>query len=137
MNQLVEKFGDKLAVLSFPTNQFGHQENTANNEILNSLCYVRPGNGYKPLMDMFSKIEVNGKNEDPLFTFLKSTLPTPSDNAVSLMDDPKFIIWSPVTRADISWNFEKFLIDPNGVPVKRFSKCYETINVSKDISSLL
>ena len=38
---------------------------------------------------------------------------------MALMTDPKFIIWSPVTRADIAWNFEKFLINKDGIPIKR------------------
>uniref|UniRef100_A0A286Y1Q0 Ubiquitin carboxyl-terminal hydrolase n=1 Tax=Cavia porcellus TaxID=10141 RepID=A0A286Y1Q0_CAVPO len=36
------------------------------------------------------------------------------------MTDPKFIIWSPVCRNDVSWNFEKFLVGPDGVPVRRY-----------------
>jgi len=82
MNKLCEKFQDKLAVLAFPSNQFGHQENNSNEELLNILQFVRPGNNFQPLMDIFQKIEVNGKNEDPLFTFLKKTLPAPHDNQV-------------------------------------------------------
>jgi glutathione peroxidase-family protein len=36
-----------------------------------------------------------------------------------LMDDPKFIMWKPVKRSDIAWNFEKFLITPSGNPFQR------------------
>jgi glutathione peroxidase len=51
---------------------------------------------------MFEKIEVNGKNAHPIFDYLKSELkgfPTSS----------------------VKWNFTKFVIDKNGVPVKRFA----------------
>ena len=44
-------------------------------------------------------------------------MPYPKDDTESLIGDPKFIIWKPVKRSDISWNFEKFLIDQNGKPI--------------------
>jgi len=137
MNQLIEKFGDKLAVLAFPCNQFGHQENNTEGELLNVLKYVRPGNSYEPKMDLFQKVQVNGENSHALFQYLRSSLPIPSDDSVSLMGDPKFIIWKPVTRTDIAWNFEKFLIGKDGKPFKRYSKAYETINLASDIEELL
>jgi len=137
MNKLCEKFQDKLAVLAFPSNQFGHQENNSNEELLNILQFVRPGNNFQPLMDIFQKIEVNGKNEDPLYTFLKKTLPAPHDNQEHLIDNPSSIIWKPVKRSDISWNFEKFLVGTDGLPVKRYSKSFLTENIEDDIRKLL
>ena len=41
---------------------------------MNGVEHVRPGGGFKPSFTMFSKLEVNGKNEHPLFTFLKVKL---------------------------------------------------------------
>jgi len=137
MNNLCEKFQDKLAVLAFPSNQFGHQENNSNDELLDILHHIRPGNNFQPLMDIFQKINVNGRNEDPLFTFLKKTLPTPHDNQDHLMDNPSSIIWRPVKRSDISWNFEKFLVGPDGLPVKRYSKSFLTADIEEDIEELL
>lgn len=52
------------------------------------------------------------------------------------MADPKFIIWQPVKRSDISWNFEKFLVDKSGQAFKRYSKDFETINIEGDIKAL-
>merc|ERR1712026_118235 len=69
MNELCEKFSDKLAVLAFPTNQFGHQENAQGQEILNALKHVRPGNGFEFKGEMFDKVEANGENEHPMFKF--------------------------------------------------------------------
>ncbi|XP_010292348.1 PREDICTED: glutathione peroxidase 1, partial [Phaethon lepturus] len=112
-------------------------ENATNEEILLSLEHVRPGNGYKPNFIMFEKCEVNGKNAHPLFTFLKEALPFPHDDPSSLMTNPQYIIWSPVCRNDISWNFEKFLIGPDGVPFKRYSRHFETIKIQDDIELLL
>lgn len=138
MNMLRSRFGHQnLAILGFPCNQFGHQENSNEAEILNLLKYVRPGDGFEPEIELFSKVEVNGANTHPLFQFLKENLPLPSDDHVSLMGDPKLIIWSPVARYDISWNFEKFLITPDGMPFKRYSRKYETISLENDIKFLL
>jgi len=137
MNQLCQKFPDKLAVLAFPSNQFGHQENNNNDELLDILRHIRPGNGFQPLMDIFQKIQVNGRNEDPLFTFLKKSLPAPHDNPEPLVDNPSSILWRPVKRSDISWNFEKFLVGPDGLPVKRYSKSFLTASIEEDIRELL
>jgi glutathione peroxidase len=137
MNELLEKYPDNLVILAFPSNQFGHQENSSGVEILNALQYVRPGNGYVPKAIMFDKVEVNGENEHPLFTFLKKEMPTPSDDKEALMGDPKFIIWKPVKRSDISWNFEKFLISASGEPVKRYSRHFLTANIADDIKGLV
>ena len=137
MNQLMEQFGDRLHILAFPCNQFGHQENTTNDEILTSLKHVRPGNNYTPKFDMFKKVDVNGETAHPVFQYLREKLPAPSDDSVSLMSNPKFLIWSPICRNDVSWNFEKFLIGPDGEPFKRYSRHYETINIAEDIKKLM
>jgi len=137
MNQLQETFGDRLQILAFPCNQFGHQENGTNDEILTNLKHVRPGNGYVPKFPVLGKVEVNGANAHPLFEFLRTSLPVPSDESTMLMGDPKFIIWSPVCRNDISWNFEKFLVDKDGVPFKRYSRHFLTTDIKKDIENLL
>ena len=138
MNELTEKYGSKgLSVVGFPCNQFGHQENCSEKEILNTLKYVRPGNGFEPNFDLMSKVEVNGANAHPLFKYLKEKLPFPCDDHVSLMGNNNFIIWNPVERSDIAWNFEKFLIGPDGLPVKRYSKKYQLKDLAADIEEQL
>ncbi|KAI5946301.1 Glutathione peroxidase 2 [Manis javanica] len=47
----------RLLVLGFPCNQFGHQENCQNEEILNSLKHVRPGGGFQPTFTLVQKCE--------------------------------------------------------------------------------
>lgn len=113
------------------------QENCQNEEILNSLKYVRPGGGYQPTFSLTQKCDVNGQNEHPVFAYLKDKLPYPYDDPFSLMTDPKLIIWSPVRRSDVSWNFEKFLIGPEGEPFRRYSRTFQTINIEPDIKRLL
>ncbi|CAH1791113.1 unnamed protein product [Owenia fusiformis] len=137
MNELNFKFGKDLIILAFPCNQFGQQENANGLEILNTLTHVRPGNGFEPNFPIFDKIDVNGKNAHPIFKFLKQCLPFPSDDPISFVNDSKKITWDPVTRSDVAWNFEKFLIRPDGQPYKRYSKNTQTINITNDIKSLL
>ncbi|XP_072437984.1 glutathione peroxidase 1-like isoform X2 [Chiloscyllium punctatum] len=138
MNELQSRYGNQgFVILGFPCNQFGYQENIYNEEILNSLKYVRPGNGFEPNFYLSKKIEVNGEEENPVFTFLKKKLPEAYDDPDILMRDPKFIDWKPVRRSDIGWNFEKFLIGPNGEPYRRYSKNFLTIEIEDDIKFLL
>lgn len=116
---------------------FIQQENCKNDEILRSLKYIRPGNGFEPNFHLLEKVDVNGKDAHPLFVYLKDKLPFPSDDSMALMSDPKFIMWSPVCRNDISWNFEKFLVGPDGEPYKRYSRKFLTSDIGVDIKELL
>ncbi|KAG9481101.1 hypothetical protein GDO78_010381 [Eleutherodactylus coqui] len=137
LNELQSKYPRRLVVLGFPCNQFGYQENCKNEEILNSLKHVRPGNGFEPGFTLFQKCEVNGKGTHSVFAYLKDKLPSPDDEPAGLISDPRYIVWSPVHRSDLSWNFEKFLIGPEGEPFKRYSKSFPTINIEPDIQRLL
>ena len=60
---------------------------------------------------------IHNQSPPPARQFLKTALPLPEDDQLSLMFDPKGIIWSPVRRSDVAWNFEKFLVDASGKPV--------------------
>uniref|UniRef100_A0A8C5ESP5 Glutathione peroxidase n=2 Tax=Gouania willdenowi TaxID=441366 RepID=A0A8C5ESP5_GOUWI len=138
MNELHDRYASKgLVILGVPCNQFGHQENCKNEEILFSLKYIRPGNGFEPKFQILEKMDVNGKDAHPLFVYLKEKLFVPSDEPTTLMTDPKFIIWSPVCRNDVAWNFEKFLIGSDGVPFKRYSRKFLTSDIDGDIKKLL
>uniref|UniRef100_A0AAQ5ZH38 Glutathione peroxidase n=1 Tax=Amphiprion ocellaris TaxID=80972 RepID=A0AAQ5ZH38_AMPOC len=115
LNALMEMYGDlNFTVLGFSCNQFGLQSPEVNHETLNILKYVRPGGGFVPKFPVFGKVEVNGLNEDPLFTYLKETLPFVNP----VIGDMKKLFWSPIKVNDIRWNFEKFLITADGMPLK-------------------
>lgn len=111
---LNEKYKDRgFVILGFPCNQFGKQEPGTEKEIAEG-CLVNYGVSFQ----MFSKIEVNGTNAYPLYKYLKDSI---------------FVI----TGKKIKWNFTKFLIDSNGVPVKRFSPATVPEKLVKDIEKLL
>lgn len=93
-----EKYSDKgLAVLGFPSNDFGAQEPGTNEEIAQ---FCQENYGVK--FDMFSKIAVKGEEQDPLYKHLTSEETNPGK------------------AGPISWNFEKFLIGRDGKVVERF-----------------
>ncbi|MEO8043064.1 MAG: glutathione peroxidase [Acidobacteriota bacterium] len=94
-----EKYKDQgFYVLGFPANNFGGQEPGTEKEI-KEFCESK----YKVTFPMFAKISVKGADQDPLYAYLtgKET-------------NPEF-------AGDITWNFNKFLIDRKGKIVARFS----------------
>ena len=79
MNSLVDKFGDKIAVLGVPSNQFGHQTNEGDEEFLMTLKHVRPGNGFEFKGQLTACTAVNGAKQQPLFKWMKESQPIPYD----------------------------------------------------------
>ncbi|MGL4465096.1 MAG: glutathione peroxidase [Planctomycetia bacterium] len=95
---LHDKFSDKgLAVLGFPSNDFGSQEPGSDSEI-QQFCTAN----YGVKFDMFSKVAVKGSGAAPLYDYLTAQ-----------KIDGK--------TGPISWNFEKFLIGRDGKVVARFA----------------
>lgn len=92
--------GKGFEILAFPCNQFGEQEPGTNEEIKN-FCSSK----FDVTFRLFDKIDVNGKNKSPLYAVL-------TDNEVT-------------GKADIKWNFEKFLIDKDGDIIARFPSSVE------------
>ncbi|GFS62416.1 glutathione peroxidase 6 [Trichonephila clavipes] len=121
-------------VLGFPCNLFGKQEPGGNGEeILNGIRHVRPGNGFLPNFPVFKKIDVNGANEHPLYTFLKQYCPPTRDEFV----DQAKLFYTPLRNRDIRWNFEKILVDRTGMPVMRYDPSTKPEDIAKDIEYLM
>jgi glutathione peroxidase len=98
LQQLHEKYADKgLAILGFPCNQFAGQEPGTAAEI-QEFCKKNYGVGF----DLFAKVDVNGDKACDLYKLLTSL-------------DTK-----PTGAGDISWNFEKFVLDRDGNVIGRF-----------------
>lgn len=140
MNALTAKF-ESFTCLGFPTNQFGKQTNEKDWELLPMLKHVRPGNGFEPNFPIFTKTDANGDGASEIFKFLRGSLKFPCDDFNGQGSDhliaAKHIIWTPISRTDISWNFEKFLINQNDKPVRRYSPKFPTEAVAADIETLL
>jgi glutathione peroxidase len=115
---LQQNSANGFKILAFPCNQFYLQEPAENHEIMNGLTYVRPGNGWRPHNDLhiFGKVEVNGENNHPLYEFLKESCP----QTVDRIGKRNELMYDVIGKNDITWNFEKFLIDRQGRPRVRF-----------------
>jgi glutathione peroxidase len=146
MNELQEKYGPEYATnnhpdkpechlqfFGFPSNQFGYQEPAENFELMNTLKYVRPGYGFVPKFPLAGKADVNGKDELPIFTFLKGRCPTP----MGLIANRTDITWTPIRNNDISWNFQKWLIASDGHPYRRYTSRTTPAMLEDDIKILL
>ncbi|RZC00577.1 phospholipid hydroperoxide glutathione peroxidase, partial [Asbolus verrucosus] len=94
--ELHEKYAEEkgLRILAFPCNQFGGQEPGDSEKI----CKFAESRNVK--FDMFKKIKVNGKDAHPLWKFLKEKIPGAKGK-------------------EIKWNFTKFIINDEGIPVER------------------
>ena len=135
---LYEKYADQnFVILDFPCNQFGNQAPGTNEEIA-QFCNSRFGIKFP----IFSKIEVNGDNADPLFKYLKSEKGFEGfDEGHNLTPVLKDILGKANPNydkePDIKWNFTKFLIDKNGNIVERFEPTKDLAVVEAEIKKLL
>jgi len=94
---------------------------------------------------MMTKCVVNGEDEEPLWTYLKAALPVPSDDhggsgsdfIYNVQPNSMPIQWSPVRRTDMTWNFEKFLINQDGKPVPRYSPQPAPADLTGDSDALI
>ena len=102
-----------FAVLGFPCNQFGNQE-PGNAEQIEQFC----SSNYAITFPMFAKIDVNGGNAHPLYTYLKNQ---------------KAGLLGP----SIKWNFTKFLVDRTGKVVARHAPTARPESLTREIEALL
>jgi glutathione peroxidase len=99
LEKLYETYKDKgFVILGFPANNFGGQE-PGTDDVIKSFCTAK----YNVTFPMMSKISVKGDDKAPLYKFLTEA-PTAGDFA-----------------GDITWNFNKFLVDKNGNVIARFA----------------
>lgn len=114
LEELYEKYKERgFTVLGFPSNQFREQEPGSNDEV-EQTCKLNFGVTF-PLM---AKIDVNGPQADPLYTYLKQER-------------------GGLFGSAIKWNFTKFLIDSEGNVVKRYSPTTKPLSFEKKIAELL
>lgn len=114
LEELYKTYVDRgMVVLGFPCDQFGHQE-PGNDEEIAQFCEKN----YGVTFPLFSKIDVNGDDAHPLFTWLRS-------EQTGVLGDK------------IKWNFTKFLIGTDGKVVKRYGSATKPESIKSDIEKLL
>ena len=115
LEELYKEFHDQgLTVIGFPCNQFANQDPGSNDEIA-EFCQLN----YGVTFPMMAKVDVNGSDADPLFTYLTAEAP-------GFLGSKK-----------IKWNFTKFLIGRDGEVIKRFSPQDDPKSMAKDIEAAL
>jgi len=115
LQALYSEFKDRgFVIIGFPCNQFGAQEPGSNEEIM-EFCSLNFGVNF-PIMD---KVEVNGKNAHPMYEYLKG--------------EQTGILGT----TSIKWNFTKFLINKEGLPVRRYGSNETPEQIRKDVEELL
>ena len=137
LEALYEKYHDKgLEIVDIPCNQFAGQTPGTDEEI-HEFCTLK----YNTQFEQFKKSEVNGENELPLYTYLKSEKGFEGfgkgmkAGAMKLM--LKKIDKDYESKPDIKWNFTKFLVDRKGNVVKRFEPTNDMKEVGKAIQELI
>jgi len=114
LEQIHQEFKDQgLKVIGFPCNQFMGQEPLSNEDMENT-CQLNHGVTF-PLT---AKIDVNGRNTDPIFKHLKKEK-------------------GGILGSNIKWNFTKFLIDKNGSVIKRYAPTTKPEQIIPDIKKVI
>ena len=124
-----------LEILDFPCNQFGSQAPGSDDEI-HEFCTLK----YNTSFDQFSKEDVNGEKEIPLYTYLKKEIKEDLINGMKnklAMKAIEKISTTCKNEGDIKWNFTKFLVDKNGKVVGRYSPTFKPEDMEEDIKKLI
>ncbi len=134
---MYEEFHDRgFEVIDIPCNQFAGQTPGTDEEI-HEFCTLK----YNTQFDQMKKSDVNGENELPLYTYLKS-----QKGFEGFGKGPKALMMGAMlkkldknykTNPDIKWNFTKFVVDRDGNVVARFEPTASMDQVKECVASLL
>ena len=136
LENLYQKYHEKgLEILDFPCNQFGNQA-PGNDDEIHEFCTLK----YHTSFDQFAKVDVNGKNEIGLYTFLKGE--KKYEKVKGLKDGITMKAIEKISKtvsndSDIRWNFTKFLVDREGNVVQRFEPTVKPEDIDEEISKLI
>ena len=137
IEKMYEKYHDKgLEIIDIPCNQFAGQAPESDEEI-HQFCMLK----YNTQFPQMKKSDVNGENELPLYTYLKS-----QQGFKGFGKGPKALAMSAMLKAidrdykkkpDITWNFTKFAVDRQGNVVARFEPTEDMKKVEESVAALL
>lgn len=133
LQKLYDKFQPEgFEILDFPSNQFLEQAPGTNEEIV-GFCKLNFGVAFK----QFSKIDVNGEAQEPLYKYLKTQAEEyRNKETVELYE--KLKQYTPdLEPNNIRWNFTKFLVDKGGNVVARFAPNVTPEEIEQHIIKLL
>lgn len=138
LQELYKKFkAEGLEILDFPCNQFGAQAPGTIQEI-HQFCSAN----FNIQFPQFDKIDVNGANESPLYTYLKEQKgfegfdkTEPMSKMLDGMLRKQDADYD--KNADIKWNFTKFLVSRKGKVLKRYEPTAKMSDIEEDISEEL
>ena len=122
-----------LEILGFPCNQFKEQEPGTDEEI-QEFCKTT----YDVTFPVFSKIEVNGPEADPLYKYLRAQAP----GDFGPQYGPFYDIMSKMRPEamgtdEVKWNFTKFLIGRDGAVIKRYEPPVPPADIQADLENYL
>ena len=136
LEKLYKEYHEKgLEILDFPCNQFGNQAPGSDDEI-HEFCQFK----YNTSFDQFTKIDVNGENENPLYTYIKNEIKEDIIEGMKnkmAMKAVEKISSTCKKDGDIKWNFTKFLVDREGKVVARYSPTFKPENMEEKIKELV
>ena len=136
LEKLYKEYHDKgLEVIDIPCNQFGNQAPGTDDEI-HEFCALK----YNTSFDQFTKADVNGETELPLYTFLKEQLKEDKISGLKnkmAMKAVEKISKTTKKAGDIKWNFTKFLVDKEGKVVGRYSPTFKPEDMEADIKKII
>lgn len=121
-----------VEVLGFPSNQFKEQEPGTDAEI-QEFCRT----SYDVTFPVFAKVDVNGENAEPLFKFLRSEAPGDFGPAYGSFYEAISSINPDAGEDDVKWNFNKFLVSPDGEVVKRFEPPVSPEDIAAELEQLI
>lgn len=114
LEQLYKDYKDKgLVILGFPCNQFANQE-PGDEKSISEGCMIN----YGVTFPMFAKVDVNGANAHPIYKYLKKEKGS-------------------LIGSKIKWNFTKFLISADGIPLKRFAPTVKPAKIDAYLKKIL
>ena len=117
LEKLYGQYKDRgFEVLGFPANDFGAQEPGSDEEIA-QFCSANYGVSFP----MFSKADVTGAGQQPLYAALTAAQPAKQGDAESFRERLRGFGMTPTEDPDVLWNFEKFLIGKDGQVLGRYA----------------
>ena len=137
LEEMYEKYHDQgLEILDIPCNQFAGQTPGTDEEI-HQFCTLK----YNTQFPQMKKSDVNGENELPLYTYLKSQQGFKGFGigpvAIAMSAMLKKIDKDYKNNPAIKWNFTKFIVDRSGAVVARFEPTEDMKKVDKFVAGLL